>query len=199
MELYSLEYKYFYFIFAQELIINNMKQIIAFAGSDSQTSINKQLAVYAAALVEGAEVTVLDLSDFELPVYSMNVELADGVPDNAQKFLDLIKSTDGIVLSLAEHNGTYATVFKNLFDWMSRIDGKLWSDKPMLLMATSPGARGGATGLEIAQGRFGFMGGNIVGSFSLPSFGDNFSDGKITNQELNNQLLEEVNQLAESL
>ena len=64
---------------------------------------------------------------------------------------------------------------KNLFDWMSRIDGKLWSNKPMLLMATSPGARGGATGLEIAQGRFGYMGGNIVGSFSLPSFGDNFS------------------------
>jgi NAD(P)H-dependent FMN reductase len=113
--------------------------------------------------------------------------------------LEIIKSTDGIVLSLAEHNGTYATVFKNLFDWMSRIDGKLWSDKPMLLMATSPGARGGATGLEIAQGRFGYMGGNIVGSFSLPSFGENFSDGKITNAELNNQLLEEVNQLAESL
>ncbi len=176
-----------------------MKQIIAFAGSDSKTSINKQLAAYSASLVEGAEVTVLDLNDFELPVYSMNLELSDGIPDNAQKFLDTIKSSDGIVLSLAEHNGTYATVFKNLFDWMSRIDGKLWSDKPMLLMATSPGARGGATGLDIAKGRFGFMGGNIVGTFSLPSFGDNFSDGKVTNQELNNQLLEEVNQLSESL
>jgi NAD(P)H-dependent FMN reductase len=82
---------------------------------------------------------------------------------------------------------------------MSRIDGKLWSDKPMLLMATSPGGRGGATALEIAQGRFGYMGGNIVGSFSLPSFGDNFSDGKITNQELNSQLLEEVEQFSESL
>jgi hypothetical protein len=69
----------------------------------------------------------------------------------------------------------------------------------MLLMATSPGARGGATGLEIAQGRFEFMGGNIVGSFSLPSFNDNFSDGKITNSELNNQLLEEVEQFAVSL
>jgi chromate reductase len=176
-----------------------MKQIIAFAGSDSKTSINKQLAAYSASLVEGAEVTVLDLNDFELPVYSMNLELSDGIPDNAQKFLDTIKSSDGIVLSLAEHNGTYATVFKNLFDWMSRIDGKLWSDKPMLLMATSPGARGGATGLDIAKGRFGFMGGNIVGTFSLPSFGDNFSGGKVTNQELNNQLLEEVNQLSESL
>ncbi|WP_439152420.1 NADPH-dependent FMN reductase [Winogradskyella sp.] len=176
-----------------------MKQIIAFAGSDSKTSINKQLATYAASLVEGAESTVLDLNDFELPMYSMNLELAEGIPDNAHKFLGLIKSTDGIVLSLAEHNGTYATVFKNLFDWMSRIDGKLWSDKPMLLMATSPGARGGATGLEIARGRFSFMGGNIVGSFSLPSFGENFSDGKVTNKELNNQLLKEVHQLADSI
>ena len=176
-----------------------MKNIIAFAGSDSKTSINKKLAGYAASLVEGVEVNLLDLNDFELPLYSMNLELAEGIPDKAQKFLDIIKSSDGIVLSLAEHNGTYATVFKNLFDWMSRIDGKLWSDKPMLLMATSPGARGGATGLEIAQGRFGFMGGNIVGSFSLPSFGENFSDGKITNNELNNQLVEEVQQFAESL
>jgi NAD(P)H-dependent FMN reductase len=176
-----------------------MKQIIAFAGSNSSTSINKQLATYAASLVDGVEVKVLDLNDFELPLYGMDHEIAHGIPDNAKTFLDLIKSSEGIVLSLAEHNGAYATVFKNLFDWMSRIDGKLWSDKPMLLMATSPGARGGATALEIALGRFGYMGGNIVGSFSLPSFNDNFSDGKTTNEELNNQLLEEVEQFAESL
>jgi len=176
-----------------------MKHIIAFAGSNSSTSINKRLATYAASLVEGAEVKVLDLNDFELPLYGIDHEKAHGIPDNAKKFLDIIKSTDGIVLSLAEHNGAYATVFKNLFDWMSRIDGKLWSDKPMLLMATSPGGRGGASVLEIALGRFVFMGGNIVGSFSLPSFNDNFSDGKITNEELNTQLLEEVEQFAESL
>jgi len=176
-----------------------MKQIIAFAGSNSSTSINKQLASYAASLVDGVEVKVLDLNDFELPIYGMDHELAHGIPDNAKQFLDLIKSTDGIVLSLAEHNGTYATVFKNLFDWMSRIDGKLWSDKPMLLMATSLGERGGATALEIALGRFGYMGGNIVGSFSLPSFGENFSDREITNVELKSQLLEEVEQFAESL
>ena len=176
-----------------------MKQIIAFAGSNSKTSINKQLATYAASLIEGAEVNILDLNEFELPLYGMDYELTNGIPDNAHKFLDLIKSSDGIVLSLAEHNGTYATIFKNLFDWMSRIDGKLWSDKPMLLMATSLGARGGATALEIAKERFRFMGGNIVGSFSLPSFGENFAYSKISNQELNNQLLEEVNQLAESI
>ena len=176
-----------------------MKKIIAFAGSNSSTSINKQLAAYAGSLVDGAEVNVLDLNDFDLPLYGIDLENEHGIPDNAHRFLDLIKSTDGIVLSLAEHNGAYATVFKNLFDWMSRIDGKLWSDKPMLLMATSPGGRGGATVLEIAQGRFGYMGGNIVGSFSLPSFGENFTDGKITNEELNSQLLEEVKQLQASL
>lgn len=176
-----------------------MKQIITFAGSDSKTSINKQLAVYASSLVDSVDVKILDLNDYELPIYGIDYETTNGIPDNAKKFLDIIKNTDGIILSLAEHNGVYATVFKNLFDWMSRIDGKLWSNKPMLLMATSPGGRGGATVLEIAKERFGYMGGNIVASFSLPSFNDNFTDGKILNQELNNQLLEEVKQFAKHL
>ena len=161
-----------------------MKHIIAFAGSNSKTSINKQLATYAASLVEGVEVAVLDLNDFELPIYSMDLELSDGIPDDAHKFLNIIKSTNGIVLSLAEHNGTYATVFKNLFDWMSRIDGKLWSDKPMLLMATSPGGRGGATVLEIAEAKFPRMSANITSVLSLPSFGQNFSEEGITDETL---------------
>ncbi|MFI1743852.1 NADPH-dependent FMN reductase [Thalassobellus sediminis] len=176
-----------------------MKNIIAFAGSNSKNSINKELAIYAASLVENANTNVLDLNDFELPLYGIDYEIAHGIPDNAQKFLDIIKKSDGIVLSLAEHNGAYATVFKNLFDWMSRIDGKLWSDKPMLLMATSPGARGGATVLEIAKGRFPYMGGNIVSDFSFPSFGDNFSDGKISNEELNSALKSQVELLQKAL
>jgi NAD(P)H-dependent FMN reductase len=176
-----------------------MKNIIAFAGSNSITSINKQLATYAASLVENVETRVLDLNDFELPLYGIDLENEKGIPDNAQKFLDIIKSSDGIILSLAEHNGAYATVFKNLFDWMSRIDGKLWSEKPMLLMATSPGARGGATVLEIAKGRFQYMGGNIVADFSFPSFGANFSEGEIINDELDAELKDKVNNFREAL
>lgn len=176
-----------------------MKTIIAFAGSNSKNSINKQLASYAASLVGNVEVKVLDLNDYQLPMYGIDFETTHGIPENAQKFLDEIKAADGIVLSLAEHNGAYASVFKNLFDWISRIDGKLWGNKPMLLMATSPGARGGATVLDVARGRFPYMGGNIVGSFSLPSFADNFSDGKINNNTLNDNLLEEVKQFKESL
>ena len=161
-----------------------MKKIIAFAGSNSKDSINKQLAVYTASKVQNVQVSALDLNDFELPVYGIDYEMEHGIPENAQRFLDLIKSTDGIVLSLAEHNGAYATVFKNIFDWMSRIDGKLWGNVPMLLMATSPGGRGGATVLEIAKGRFPHMGGNIVADFSLPSFGENLSDEGIVDVSL---------------
>lgn len=176
-----------------------MKNIIAFAGSNSKNSINKDLVTYASTLVDNVEVNILDINDFELPLYGIDYEIAHGIPDNANKFLELIKASNGIILSLAEHNGAYATVFKNLFDWMSRIDGKLWSDKAMLLMATSPGARGGATVLDIAKGRFPFMGGNIIGEFSFPSFGENFKEGKITNVDLNDALKSEITKFQASL
>ena len=176
-----------------------MKNIIAFAGSNSKASINKQLATYTANQVGDAKVEALDLNDFELPLYGIDLENEHGIPDNAKKFLDIIKSSDGIVLSLAEHNGAYATVFKNIFDWMSRIDGKLWSNIPMLLMATSPGGRGGATVLEIAKGRFQYMGGNIVADFSLPSFKDNFSEDGIKDEKLSIELKEAISKFEDAL
>ncbi|SFZ91749.1 NAD(P)H-dependent FMN reductase [Flaviramulus basaltis] len=176
-----------------------MKNIIAFAGSNSKESINKHLATYASSLVEDVNVTILDLNDYDLPLYGIDLENDKGIPDDAHKFLEILKGTDGIVLSLAEHNGTYATVFKNLFDWLTRIEGKMFFDKPMLLMATSPGGRGGETALEIAKGRFPFHDGNIIETFSLPFFGDNFKDGKIVNEDLDTQLKNSVKQYQKSL
>jgi len=169
-----------------------MKKIIAFAGSNSRASINKQLAVHAAQQVEGAAITILDLNDFSLPVYGIDLEQEHGIPEPVHTFLEHIKTADGIILSLAEHNGAYSTVFKNIFDWMSRLDGKLWSDIPMLLMATSPGGRGGATVLDIAKGRFPYMGGNIVSTFSLPNFGTNFEPSGITDKTLKAEFNEAV-------
>ncbi|WP_158851170.1 NADPH-dependent FMN reductase [Algibacter sp. L1A34] len=176
-----------------------MKKIIAFAGSNSKLSINKQLAVYAASLVENVETTVLDLNDFDLPLYGIDFENEHGIPQDAHRFLEILKDTDGIILSLAEHNGAYSTVFKNLFDWMSRIEGKLFFKKPMLLMATSPGGRGGLSVLEIAKGRFPFHDANIVESFSLPFFGENFKENKIVDNTLDTQLKEAVNKFQNSL
>ena len=176
-----------------------MKNIIAFAGSNSKKSINKKLATYASDLVDDANVNVLELNDFELPLYGIDYEIEHGIPDNAQKFLELIKSSDGIILSLAEHNGAYSSAFKNIFDWMSRIDNKLWNDKPMLLMASSPGGRGGQSVLEIAQSTFPRMGANISSVFSLPFFQKNFSEGKIIDEELNNQLKQAVSEFIKVL
>lgn len=176
-----------------------MKTIIAFAGSNSKTSINKQLVTYAVTLMPEYNIDLLDLNDFELPVYSIDLEHEKGIPSAANDFFDLIKESDGIVLSLAEHNGAYSTAFKNLFDWMSRIESKTFLGKPMLLMASSPGGRGGQSVLAIAQDRFPRHDANIVGLFSLPSFGQNFLDGKIVDASLNNNLKEEIDNFKGSL
>jgi NAD(P)H-dependent FMN reductase len=80
-------------------------------------------------------------------------------------------------------------------DWASRIDAKTFQQKPMLLLATSPGARGGASVLDIATKRFPFQGAELKGSFSLPSFYDNFKEGKIINLELEQTLQQIVSNI----
>ena len=169
-------------------------KIIAFAGSNSQQSINKKFAIYAASLFENAEVEILDLNDFQMPLFDVDIEKEIGQHPLAKAFLDKIALTDILVVSLAEHNGNYSAAFKNIFDWSSRINGKVFQDKPMLLMATSPGGRGGASVLEIAKNAFPRFGAILKGTFSLPSFNDNFDveKGRISNVELDIQLKEIV-------
>ena len=165
-------------------------KIIAFGGSPSKHSINKKLATYAAGLFENADVEVLDLNDFQMPLFSVDIEVEIGQHPLAKAFLDKISTADILVVSLAENNGNYSAAFKNVFDWCSRIGAKVFQDKPMLLMATSPGARGGASVLEIAKNAFPRYGANIKAIFSLPNFNDNFDieKGRISNEELDNQL-----------
>lgn len=166
-----------------------MKKIIAFAGSSSKYSINKQLVTYVSSLFKESESEVLDLNDYEMPIYSADREKETGVPQLAIDFYKKLESADLIVVSLAEHNGAYATAFKNIFDWTSRYNSKLFQQKPMLLMATSPGPRGGLGVLEIAVGRFPRHDAQIVGTFSLPNFRDNFDEQNgITNPTLKAEL-----------
>ena len=178
-----------------------MRKVIAFAGSNSSTSINKRLATYAASLLDKneIEIEILDLNDYDLPMFGVDLEKKIGSPDNAGKFLEKIRTSDGVIVSLAEHNGAYSAVFKNLYDWMSRIEKNLWYDKPMLLMAASTGGRGGASVLEIAEGKFPRMGAKIVASYSFPSFNDNFKDGTIINNELEKKLRERVSEFENAI
>ena len=170
------------------------KKIIAFGASSSKQSINKQLATFAANQFQNASVEILDLNDYEMPVFSVDKQAENGIHPLAQEFYAKIGSADLIIISFAEHNGNFSSAFKNILDWSSRINAKTFQEKPMLLLATSPGDRGGSSVLDIATNRFPFQGGMVKGSFSLPSFNDNFDAEKgITNEELKNQLLKIVN------
>lgn len=171
-------------------------KILAIGASSSSTSINQHLADYAAAQINEAKVTSYPLSGIKMPVYSVDEEKENGIPSDAQSFLDTIRTHDALLISLAEHNGSYTAAFKNLIDWTSRIDPKLWSNKPTLLLSTSPGPRGAATVLEAAKGSFPHLGANIAASLSIPSFYDHFSNTGISDPTLAAQLDEAINELA---
>ncbi len=169
-----------------------MKKILAIGGSNSKKSINKIFAAHIANQIDGAEVTVADWKDLELPLFSPDLEAENGVPENASNFKSAIEGADAIVISLAEYNGLPSSAFKNLWDWTSRIDQKIWADKPIFLAATSPGGRGGKSALEITKNLMPFFGGNVVTDFSLPSFHQNFQDGKIADEQLAADFVEKV-------
>lgn len=172
-------------------------KIIAFAGSNSTKSINKKLVTYATTLFQNDEIEILDLNDYEMPLFSVDREAVLGQPQLIQDFLQKIASADFVILSLAENNGNYSSAFKNLFDWCSRIRKDVFQSKPMLLMATSPGGRGGAGVLEIAKSNLPRFGADIRAVFSLPSFYDNFDteNHKISNPEFDQQLRQIVKDL----
>jgi len=88
-----------------------MKRILAFAGSNSKSSINKQLATYTASKVTNTTFEVADLNDYSLPIFSLEIE-AEGFPNAALRFNELLSNYDGFVVSLAEHNGSYSAAFK---------------------------------------------------------------------------------------
>ncbi len=161
-----------------------MKKILVFGASSSKKSINKAFANFAASQLSNCAIQSVDLNDFEMPIYSVDKEADLGSPAKAQAFKKHIKEADGIIASFAEHNGSYSAAFKNILDWVSRIEGKVWENKPMLLLSTSPGGRGGMTVLNATTTSFPHMGAQVAGQFSLPSFGTNFSENSIVDADL---------------
>lgn len=176
-----------------------MKRILAFGASTSSTSINKQFAHYAAHQIKGAELILVDLNDFATPLYSMDIEISDGIPDSVKRFKECIESMDGLIISLAEHNGNFAAAFKSLTDWVSRLEGKIWADKKMFLLSTSPGGRGGKSVHELASAAFPRQGATITASFSLPSFNENLTSEGITDPELAKSFAEQLELFSASL
>jgi len=171
------------------------KTILVFGASNSKQSINNLFAKWASKQMVGFSVNFLNLNDFEMPIYSIDRENENGIPDLALNFREQIRKADGILISFAEHNGAYSVAFKNIFDWVSRTGKNMWENKPMFLMATSPGTRGGTSVLSMAENRFRFMNQNVIITFSLPSFEVNFNnENGIIHQELKEQFQSQLNQ-----
>ncbi len=174
-------------------------KILAFAGSNSEVSINKKLINYVSSFFNEDDVEILDLNDFEMPIYKHERELQNGIPQLAKDFAAKIDGSDLIIMSLAEHNSAYSTAFKNVFDWVSRIkDRKHFGDRPIFLMATAPGNGGGKNVIEVFMKRAPFSGANIIETFSLPNFRDRFEEGRgITDEEKLNELKQKVDTVKE--
>ncbi|MBX2817327.1 MAG: NAD(P)H-dependent oxidoreductase [Saprospiraceae bacterium] len=173
-------------------------KILAIGASSSRQSINRKLATYAASLVTGAQSLVLDSTLLDMPLYSIDRQTNDGFPESAQLILSHIHEADAVIISLAEHNHSYTAAFKNLIDWLSRMERKFLLDKPLLLLSTSPGGRGGANVMAQALKFFPYTGAKVVGSFTLPKFNDHFQDGQVIDDELRLQLHQEVSKLTTS-
>lgn len=171
--------------------MKDQKTVLVIGASTSINSINRRFAQFAASQLKSTNMVVLDLNDFEMPIFSVDRE-KEGYPEASHRLRDLIEHCDGIILSLAEHNGSYTAAFKNILDWTSRLDRNLWKGKPMLLLSTSNGARGAKTVMEAALNYFPRLNANIISHFSLPSFRDNFDGQEILNDTLSKGFLASI-------
>ncbi|MFH6604041.1 NADPH-dependent FMN reductase [Maribacter algicola] len=155
-----------------------MAAILAFAGSNSSTSINLKLVHHTIALVSGHEIRTLNMVDYPFPMFSEDYERENGYSNSLVELKNDIQNVDALILSVNEHNGNPSAYFKNLLDWLSRVDRKFLESTKVLLMSTSGGKRGGMSSLEVVKNMLPRFGAEVVATFSLPSFNENFDVAK---------------------
>jgi len=125
-------------------------RILAFAGSLRTGSFNKKLAAVAAGAAReaGAEVTLVDLRDYPMPIYDGDIEANEGLPENARALKRLFVAHHGFLIASPEYNSSITGVLKNTIDWISRREGGepalvAFQGKTAGLVSASPGALGG--------------------------------------------------------
>jgi NAD(P)H-dependent FMN reductase len=133
-------------------------QILAFAGSLRRGSLNKKVLSVAveSARATGADVTLVDLSDFPMPVYDGDLDEREGLPENARKLKALMKSHQGFLIATPEYNSSIPGAFKNVLDWASRQEEgeaplACFTGKIAVIMSASPGALGGLRSLVVLR------------------------------------------------
>lgn len=178
-----------------------MSTILAFAGSNSSTSINHQLVIYLTTELKETSFELFKLSDMDLVIYSEDEQRENGFPSSINQIYKHIQTSKGIIISVNEHNSNPSAFFKNVLDWLSRLDRKFLEGKKVFLLSTSTGARGGMSALEVVKNLIPRFGGEVFDTFSFPSFKENFStdENKISNEELKSEILSKLNQFENQL
>ena len=130
-----------------------MTKLLIFAGSTRQQSFNRQLAHATANLARasGAEVTLLELSTLDIPMYNADLE-AEGTPPDVIKLKEIMDAHPAWIIVSPEYNGSYTALLKNTIDWASspvkgntewEDGGKSFRGKVVGMLSASPGALGG--------------------------------------------------------
>ncbi|SEA36691.1 NADPH-dependent FMN reductase [Psychroflexus halocasei] len=163
-----------------------MSKILAFAGSNSSQSINHELVSYVVNQLIDEEVKLIRLTDYHLPIYQIDHEQEKGFPEDLEKLYDEIKAADALIISVNEHNGMVSSFFKNVLDWLSRLDRNFLASKKVLLMSTSTGENAASASRAYVETAIDCYKGEVLNSFGFPSFQDNFDIEKkeITDETL---------------
>lgn len=179
--------------------MNNRPKILAFAGSLRKASFNKMMIKVAAKGAEdaGADVTIIDLKDYPLPIYDQDLEDAEGLPENALKLKKLFMENDGLLLACPEYNSSITAVLKNVIDWVSRPAPYettylcCFINKVVVLMSASPGNLGGIRDLVHVRSIFGNVNSIVLPAQKCISSADKIFDhqGKIQDTKIEKDVL----------
>lgn len=169
-----------------------MSKILAFAGSNSSTSINHELVTYIVSTIHNVSIELFKLSDMDLILYSEDEEKENGFPSSISLLYKHIQAAEGLIISVNEHNSNPSAFFKNVIDWLSRLDKNFLENKKVFLLSASPGGRGGLGSLEVVKALVVRFGGELITFQTFPSFNENFKEAKISNDTLNNEIQEKL-------
>ena len=182
-----------------------MPKLLMFAGSARTASTNKKLAALAVSTAQKADldVTLIDLKDFEMPIYDGDLEDDAGLPENAKRLKQLFVEHDGIFIASPEYNSSFSPLLKNALDWISRPhtenEPPLWaySGKVAALGSVAPGALGGLRGLVPLRMMLGNIGVTVMPNQVAISNGFSAFDdaGALKNEQQSQMLKATLDQL----
>ena len=112
--------------------------LLGIPGALRAESTNRKLVREAARLYGGPFAE----ADIRMPLFDEDLETAKGIPPEAQRLFDRIAAAEAVVISSPDYNKSIPGVLKNALDWVSRIKGNQWKDKPLILIGAADGREG---------------------------------------------------------